>query len=127
MKEETKNWLQIAKEHYDNALFLYEGSRYSLAVYCCHQALEAILKAAIVEFVNIVPPKNHNLDALARATQLDFPSSWLEELAEITRHYWRVRYPDFRRYVYKDKEKVKPTVDKTKEVYTWILSKLNQN
>lgn len=127
MKDETKSWLQVAQEHYDNALFLYEGSRYSLAVYCCHQALEAILKAAIVELKNKVPPKSHNLDALARETQLNFPSSWFEELAEITRHYWRVRYPDFRRYIYKDKEKVTPTVEKTREVYSWILNKLNQN
>ncbi|TAL41280.1 MAG: HEPN domain-containing protein, partial [Methylovulum sp.] len=62
MKEETKPWLLQAKEHYDDALYLYDGSRYSMAVYCCHQALEKILKAAIVEFANQIPPKIHNLD-----------------------------------------------------------------
>ena len=127
MKQETQVWWHLAKEHFDNALFLYNGSRYSLAVYCCHQALEFILKAAIVEFEEEVPPKIHNLDALARATKIDFPPSWYEDLAEITRHYWRVRYPDFRQYVYTSKEKIQPTIDKTKEVFIWILNKLNQH
>lgn len=88
--------------------------------------LEKLLKAAIVQFANVVPPKIHNLDALARQTTLDFPDRWYEDLAEITRHFWRVRYPDFRKYVYTTKEKVEPTLSKTKEVYTWILSKLNR-
>jgi len=79
MKEETKNWLDQAKEHFDDMEYLYNGSRYSMAVYCAHQALEK-----------------------------------------------KVRYPDFQTYTYTSKAKIKPTIDKTKEVYSWIFKQLNQ-
>lgn len=127
MKDETKPWLEQAKEHYADAQYLYDGSRYSMAVYCCHQALEKILKAAIIEFSGKVPPKSHNLDALARETTLSMPDEWYEELAEITRHFWRVRYPDFQRHVYTSKEKVSPTIEKTKEVFSWMLKQFDRS
>lgn len=126
MKEETKLWLEQAKEHHEDALYLYDGSRYSASVYSCHQALEKILKACIVEFKEKLPPKLHQLDRLAIEAGLDLPDGWNEDLAEITRHFWRVRYPDFRRFVYATKEKVKPTLEKTKEVFSWVLKKLSQ-
>lgn len=126
MKEETKFWLNQSEEHLKDAIYLFEGRRYSATVYYCHQALEKILKAAIVEFKNKVPPKIHQLERLAKEAGLKLPKDWDEDLAEITRHYWRVRYPDFRRFVYTSKEKARPTFEKTKEVYQWILKKLNQ-
>lgn len=123
MKEETQSWFLQAEEHYQDALYLYQGSRYSLSVYSCHQALEKILKAAIVEFAGKLPSKSHNLDALAKESTLALPSDWYEELAEITRHFWRVRYPDFQKYSYTSREKVEPTISKTKEIYLWIKKK----
>lgn len=126
MKDETNVWLNIAKNHFNDMLFLYDGRRYSMSVYCAHQALEMILKAAIVEKVNQTPPKIHKLDELAKQTTLPMVDTWYEDLAEITRHFWRVRYPDFQQYVYTSKEKVAPTIEKTKEVYQWILTQLNQ-
>lgn len=126
MKEETRVWITQAKEHFDDAQYLYDGSRYSMAVYCCHQALEKILKAYLVEFKQTLPPKIHKLDILAQQAELDISSEWIADLAEITRHYWRVRYPDFRKYVYTSKIAVDPTMTKTKEIYLWISTKLNQ-
>lgn len=127
MKPETKNWLDQAKEHYEDMEYLYSGSRYSMAVYCAHQSLEKILKAAVVELAEIVPPKMHKLDELARLSTLSLEKSWFEDLAEITRHFWRVRYPDFQKYTYTSKDKIKPTIEKTKEVYQWILIQLNRH
>ena len=57
-------------------------------------------------------------------TTLKFPENWLEDLAEITRHFWRVRYPDFQKFVYTSKETVEPTYSKTQEVFTWIKQQL---
>jgi len=126
MKEETKLWLTQAQEHFDDAIYLFNGSRYSLAVYCCHQALEKILKAIIVEKADIIPPKSHNLDSLARETMLSFPDTWNEDLAEITRFFWRVRYPDLQQASLSSKEKVQTTIDKTKEIFLWIAKQLDQ-
>lgn len=126
MKKETQVWFNQAEEHYQDALYLYKGSRYSASLYFCHQALEKILKSCIVEHKNKLPPKIHQLDRLAVEAGLKLPKGWDEDLAEITRHFWRVRYPDFRRFTYTSREKVKPTIEKTKEVYQWILKRLNQ-
>lgn len=126
MKEESKNWLRQAEENYDTALYLYKGHRYSACVFYCHQTLEKLLKACVVEFADKVPKKVHNLDLIAREAKLKLPAGWEEGLAEITRHFWRVRYPDFRKYTYTNKESAEPTVDKTKEVYRWIYKKLNR-
>jgi len=126
MKEETKSWLLQAEENFDTAIYLYEGHRYSACVFYCHQALEKLLKACVVEFANKLPRKIHQLDQIARESGLDLPKEWEEDLAEITRHFWRVRYPDFRKYVYTKKESAEPTVKKTKEIYLWIYKKLNR-
>ena len=124
MKEETKNWLLQAKEHFEDAEFMYSGHRYSMCVYCFHQALEKILKATIVEKADKLPSKIHNLDQLARETQLKFVESDLEDLAEITRHFWRVRYPDFQKYTYTDKTSIEPTVITSRKIYLWVLQQL---
>lgn len=125
MKEESKIWFLQAEEHFDNMEFLYKNSRYSLSVYCAHQALEMILKAAIVEFVSQVPPKSHNLDHLLELTTLPpVTNNWYEELAVVTKHYWRVRYPDYRKSVYTSKEKVTPTITLTREIFLWVKDKL---
>ena len=126
MKPEADVWLAQAKEHFADMQYLYEGRRYSMAVYCAHQTLEKLIKAAIVEKTSVLPPKLHKLDQLAKQSTLSFPDTWYEDLAEITRHFWRVRYPDFQHYVYTSQEKVLPTIEKTKEVYLWILQQLSQ-
>lgn len=125
--EEINLWLEQAKEHWQDANWLLEGRRYSLCLYSCHQTLEKILKAAIVRLKSQVPPKGHQLENLARLSGIKLPKeSWNEDLAEITRHFWRVRYPDFRRMIYTSKEKVMPTCDKTKEIYLWLVKELSK-
>ena len=95
-----------------------------MCVYCYHQALEKVLKASIVETVDKLPPKIHNLDQLARETKLKFSGNDFEDLAEITRHFWRVRYPDFQKYMYTNKEIVEPTVIISRKIYQWVLQQL---
>lgn len=126
MKEETKNWLDQAREHLKDAEYMYKGHRYSMCVYCYHQALEKILKATIIEYADRLPSKIHNLDQLARETGLKFTDQDLEDLAEITRHFWRVRYPDYQKYMYTNKESVEPTVVNSRKIYLWVLQQLER-
>ena len=80
----------------------------------------------VPSFAEKPPAKMHQLDKIASEAGLDLPEDWDEELAEITRHFWRVRYPDFRRYAYTNKESAQPTLEKTKEIYQWICKQLNR-
>jgi len=124
IKKETKLWLDQAVEHWKDAVWLLEGRRYSACLFYCHQTLEKALKAATVETQGKIPPKGHQLESLARKSGLVFQSGWLEDLAEITRHFWRVRYPDYQQAVYTSKEKIMPTYQKTEEIYIWITKQL---
>lgn len=60
MKDEVKIWFSQAEEHFADMILLYKNRRYSLTVYCAHQALEMILKAAIVAFA-IKYRQNHTI------------------------------------------------------------------
>ncbi len=126
MKKETKVWLEQSKEHKKDAQYCLKGARYGLSLYCYHQALEKIFKAAIIEFVNKVPTKSHQLDYLLKETELsDSKSQWFEELAKITQHFWRIRYPDIRlSNKYSSEEKVKEIVKNFTEIYQWVENKL---
>jgi len=127
MKVDAKIWYEQAEEHIKDAEFCLGGARYGLALYCYHQALEKMLKAAIVEFANKIPPKSHQLDFLLKETQLPVVTiQWFEELATITQHFWRVRYPDIRlTNAYSSKEKINTIVRSFEEVYLWVKNKLN--
>lgn len=85
------------------------------------------MKAAIVEFKKKAPPKMHKLDELARLSDLSIPKKWEEDLAEITRHFWRVRYPDFQAYTYTSKTKIAPTITIVQEIYLWIFKQFDQH
>ena len=127
MKVDAKIWYEQAEEHIKDAEFCLSGARYGLSLYCYHQALEKMLKAAIVEFSNKIPPKSHQLDFLLKETQLPVANmQWFEELAKITQHFWRVRYPDIRlTKAYSSKEKINVIVKSFEEVYLWVKNKLN--
>lgn len=127
IKPETALWLDQAKQHWKDAVWLMEGRRYSACLYSCHQTLEKAIKAAVVENANKIPSRGHQLESLAREANLELPDGWNEKLAEITRHFWRVRYPDFRRAVYTNKERVSPTYAQTEEIYLWLTKKLSGN
>lgn len=126
MKPESQIWYEQAEEHHNDAEFCLEGSRFGLSLYCYHQALEKILKAAIVEFANKIPLKSHQLDYLLKETKLPIDNpQWFEELAKITQHFWRIRYPDIRlTKTYSSKEKIKIIVKSFEEVYIWVKNML---
>ncbi len=126
MKPDTKVWHDQSQEHLKDAEFCLQGTRYGLSLYCYHQALEKILKAAIVEIADKIPPKSHQLDFLLTETTIPVDNQqWFEELAKITQHFWRVRYPDIRMTkAYASKAKIALIVKSFAEVYLWIKSKL---
>ena len=126
MKPDAKIWYEQGEEHIKDAEYCLNGARYGLSLYCYHQALEKILKAAIVEFTNKIPPKSHQLDYLLKETKLTVDNiHWFEELAKITQHFWRVRYPDIRlTKAYSSKEKIEMIVKSFEEVYLWVKNKL---
>lgn len=56
----------------------------------------------------------------------DFPGGWLPELKEMSRHYFRVRYPDLSRKFYAKRENIAKIVEATKEIYQWLIKRLEK-
>jgi HEPN domain-containing protein len=125
MKSDTQQWLDIAATDYGSSLYLFKGAYYPQAVYFLCQAVEKLLKAALIELAGRPPVKTHQLESLARKTRLPFSEAYTQILKDLTRHYGRVRYPDYARTFYNTRAKVEPIINQGKEVYQWILTTLN--
>ena len=123
MKDITNVWLKIAKEDYDTAFYLYDGARYPQALYFLCQSLEKLLKAILVESSEKTPQKTHRLENIAVEIDTNFDKSLLLDLEEFSKHYGRVRYPDFSQEMYSTKIKVSPMFDKGKELYECLKKK----
>jgi HEPN domain-containing protein len=125
MRPGTKQWLEIAESDYKVSLLLFKYSHHPQAVYAICQAIEKILKAAQIEFAHTRPKKVHQLKSIAQETSLAFSQAQYKTLKELSRHYSKVRYPDFARMEYNTQAKVSPIIKQGKEMYLWILAKFN--
>jgi HEPN domain-containing protein len=93
MKPETERWLALANEDIDLAEISWRRTYYSACVAHCQQAIEKVLKAALVER-GIRFRKTHDLPELADLLGLDIASEDLDFLAKLTDQYLPSRYGD---------------------------------
>lgn len=122
-KEGINIWLNYANADYETAFYNFEGARYPWALYIMLQALEKLIKAAIVAN-NKEIIKSHELNSLAEETNLNFSKEQIVNLKELNRDYKRIRYPDYQQNKYNTKEKVEPLLKQAEEIYLWILQQL---
>ena len=99
MKEITKKWIEFAKADLEAARVQLRygpkrSSAYQVAIFHCHQAVEKILKAHLVEQDQEVK-KSHDLTALRVSTGLFIPEHIQQHIDELQPHYLIPRYPDF--------------------------------
>lgn len=124
LKEEAKQWFDIAESDFDSSIYLYEGGRYPQAVYMLCQSIEKLLKAALIEFAGLPPKKIHRLENIALETGVNFSQKQYDILTDLSKHYSRVRYPDISRVSYNTKEKVEAIFSEGKEIYLWLKEQL---
>lgn len=126
MKLETKLWYKLAQDDYKNAQLLWRNRRYGATTFFCQQAVEKLLKAYIVEYRNKVPTKTHRIEVLVKDSGLDLTEIDAPNLAELSKAYIRVRYPDLSKQYYTRKDRVEPLLKMTKEVYQWLKNKFKK-
>lgn len=124
MEEEFALWHQKAKESLDDAVSSLKSHRYGLTAFCCQQALEKLLKAAVIGLKNQRPRKIHDLLPLLKDSGVEISEDYIAEIAKISKFYFLVRYPDINRKFFATPEIAKQTLEKTKEVFLWIENKL---
>lgn len=124
MNPEFSLWLEKAQESLDDAVISLKSHRYSLTAWCCQQALEKLLKAAIIRLKKQRPRKIHDLLPLLRESGLDLPEEKVAEIAKISKFYFLVRYPDLNKKFFATPQIAKAALEKTKEIFLWIEKKL---
>lgn len=124
MNEEFDLWFEKAKESLDDAISSFGNHRYGLTAFCCEQALEKILKASVVKLTKQRPRKIHDLLPILRDSGLKISKKDSIEIAKISKFYFLVRYPDINKKFFATPKIAKETLEKTKEIFSWIEKKL---
>ncbi len=93
MRDDTRNWIASAEYDLDTARDMLEAGRYVYVIFCCHLALEKMLKAHVAEITQSEPRKTHSLVYLVRKAGVQLPPEIREFLGEISDGSVRSRYP----------------------------------
>ncbi|OGL78688.1 hypothetical protein A3J43_03195 [Candidatus Uhrbacteria bacterium RIFCSPHIGHO2_12_FULL_54_23] len=130
MQDITKRWVDFAKEDLKAAEALIiapESFRsYQLSVLHCHQAVEKILKAVLVEQGKEVL-KIHDLARLALLTEMKLPHEHDDFIRELDPHYTPPRYPDLPsrgRSFHYNEPAARSYLERTKQLFVWIEQQL---
>ena len=126
MLKEARLWFELAEDDYKNAQLLWKNRRYSATVFFYQQAVEKILKAYIVENKRQVPRKTHRIEVLIKDAGLEVVEIKSPNVAELSKAYIRVRYPDLNRQYYIRKDRVEPLVLTAQKVYLWVRNKFKK-
>ncbi|MEM4831593.1 MAG: HEPN domain-containing protein [Sulfolobales archaeon] len=94
MREEALDWLESSLVDLSEAKEAHHRGSYHLAVFLAHQAVEKALKAFIMGFRRIRPPKTHDLIELVTIASIQLDPNEVEALSELSPYYTLARYPN---------------------------------
>lgn len=124
MKKETKLWLHIAADDRELAVEMWETKRNVYAIMFWQQAVEKILKAYIVEIIDVLPKKTHDIDTLLKQAKLDISELSYVNVKELSLAFTRTRYEDLSRQHYSKRNVVEPLITMAEKLYLWIEKQL---
>lgn len=87
MRADTANWIATAEYDLQTAHHMLATGRYLYVVFCCHLALEKMLKAHVTEVTQSVPAKSHDLIYLLKKSGLALPQPYLDFRQDQQRQY----------------------------------------
>ena len=122
----VREWLAYAKADRKATKALFERGLYSTCAFLCQQAVEKLLKAAIVAQAGKRPPYEHNLWILRQQLTLDLPERIEQHLATLSPHYITSRYPVGVEVGY-DETIVRQLLTCVESVFQWFMSRLDLN
>ncbi|MFC1716917.1 HEPN domain-containing protein [Candidatus Poribacteria bacterium] len=101
-----------------------ESGDYSWCLFAGHLVLEKMLKAFYVKVREEIPPRTHNLLALAGSVDLNLTQKQEEFLSRVNDFSIEARYPDFEGQFYESctKEFASENLTKVREFYQWLKS-----
>ncbi|MDI3535237.1 MAG: hypothetical protein PWQ82_1602 [Thermosediminibacterales bacterium] len=127
MRQEVKDWLESSEYDFETANTMFTTGRYNYCIFMCHQAVEKLIKALIIQLNKNFPPKTHNLHTLLKFVDSN-PEKDIETIIlKLNPHYMVSRYPDAAggpsHKMYND-EIAKEFLEDTKKVLKWLKQKM---
>jgi len=124
--ESVSYWLKCAKEDYKVMEHLFEKEDYHYCLFLGHLLLEKTLKAYYIKMIGSHAPFTHSLTFLAAQSGLKLQEDQASLLEAVNQFNLEARYPDKKFEFYKicTKEFAGDYVDRIKDFYQWLLSKM---
>jgi len=94
VREEALDWLEGALVDLNDAKEAHKRGSHHLAVFLAHQAVEKALKAYIIAFRRVRPPRSHDLVELLNIAGIALDPSDIDALTELSPYYTVARYPN---------------------------------
>jgi len=115
-------WISEAEESLTVCDHLFEKKDYSYALFFGHLAVEKMLKALYADHKNEHAPPIHNLQRLARLSDLSLDEKKMNNLLLITSFNIEARYPDIKRSFRKKctKDFTEAQMQIIKETFQWL-------
>lgn len=129
-KERADKWLDIVAEDMSVAEDLFKTGHWLYVAFMCHQVIEKTLKAYWCVSRDDDPPYLHDHRKIAQGCGLYTKMSEEQKnfLALIRDMYIEARYQEYKDAVARSlsRESTAEILDKTKQLYSWILEKLKE-
>ncbi len=121
-------WIESAEYDLEVVDAMYEKGKYPYALFMGHLSLEKLLKALVVKNTRQHAPYTHSLPLLASKTNIKMPERTLKKLARFMEFYIEARYPEEQKKFYRKctREFAKHKLQEIKEVYKWLIEKLEK-
>lgn len=128
MDNKIKYWVDLAEYDLETAKVMLESRRFLYVGFMAHQSIEKILKAYFVKVQGKTPPFTHNLSSLVSRAELKklISEKQLELIDILDPLNIEARYPTHKEQLLRSlsEERCRDILEETKELLTWIKSKL---
>lgn len=124
--ESMREWLAYAEADRRSAHNALQMADYRDAAFHCQQAIEKLLKTAIVAETGQRPPHIHDLRTLLRQVrQMAVPEELARVISDTDIYYTGTRYPGVLALEILTQECISLLVTQMEEVFRWFLRKIN--
>ena len=124
----TKYWIDLSDYDMETAEAMLKSKRYLYVGFMCHQAIEKIFKAYYSHIKKETAPFSHSLSYLAKKGDFYdlFTESQKDFIDQIEPLNIEARYPSHKERLMQSltEQKCKEIIKNTKEIQTWIKTKL---
>ena len=127
-EEKYQYWLSYAQNDLETAEIMYESGRWFYTIFMCQQAIEKLVKALYILYIDDDVPRLHDINNIFDRFRDKLTETLASDLTELfdtlSQFYLRSRYPDYSSALSSltTGESTKTIYIKSKEAFQWLLT-----